>query len=310
MPFFTVVIPLYNKESFITNTLKSVLAQTFTDFEVIVVNDCSTDNSLAIALSVKDDRIRFIEHEVNKGLSASRNTGIKEAKSDNIAFLDADDVWKPEFLSKMLMLTQNYPKAGIYSSRYEEVYPNSSIPIVGPSQHFDNGMGLINFYETNLKKPVFCSSCLCVKKQVFEDTGYYDESITFTEDVDLYIRAAYKYDVAYCNEVLASYMIYFENQMTNVGLKNKIIPDFDKYEHLAENRKDIKIYLDFHRYIMAKHYRLVRDTRNYKKMLRGISLSSLNYKQIILLYAPVFVLRLIKKVKAKLIKKGLNPTTY
>lgn len=210
----------------------------------------------------------------------------------------------------MQLLISKYPQAGIFGSRYEEVYPDSQIPILPPLQNFDNEMGLINFYETNLKKPIFCSSCLCIKKEVFEMTGYYDECITFSEDVDLYIRAAYKYNVAYCNEILASYMIYFENQMTHVGLKNKIIPDFNKYEYLAENRKDIKIYLDFHRYIMAKQYKLAGDVANYKKMLKGISLSSLNYKQIILLYSPVFVLKLIKKVKVKLIKKGINPTSY
>jgi len=311
MPFFSVVIPLYNKENFIAGTLKSVLAQTFTDFEVIIVNDVSTDNSLGVIDHIVDDRIRIIEHNVNKGLSASRNTGIKNAASDIIAFLDADDLWKPEFLEKMHSLMTLYPEAGIYGSRYEEIYPNNLIiPIPSPQSELINNMGTINFYISNLKKPIFCSSCICIKKGVFYDTGFYDEKITFSEDIDLYIRAAIKYQIAYCNDILASYIIYYQNQMTSNGLRNKVIPDFDKYEVLSVNRPDIKIYLDFHRYIMAKHYKLDGDRSGYNKMTNSISLNSLNYKQIVLLYAPVFILKIIKRFKMVLLKKGLNPTTY
>lgn len=305
-PFFSVVIPLYNKQNFIEATLNSVLCQTFTDFEIIIVNDVSTDDSLNVAHSIKDGRIRIINHTVNKGLSASRNTGIKNAAADYIAFLDADDLWEAGFLSSIHKLTQKYPKAGIYASRYKEVYNNDisiDIPPVKES-------GIINLYSVNLKKPILCSSCICIRKDVFENTGYYDETITFSEDIDLYIRAAFKYETAYCNSVLASYMIYDANQITNLGIKNKVIPDFDKYEYLSKERPDIKTYLDFHRYIMAKQYKLSNDSAGFKKMLHGINLKSLNYKQIILLYSPALVLRLIKELKKVLVKKGINPTTY
>lgn len=311
MPFFSVVIPLYNKENFIAETLNSVLAQTFTDFEVIVVDDVSTDDSISVVEKIKDERIRIIRHEKNKGLSASRNTGIKNADSEMIAFLDADDLWKEEFLEKIFQLISLYPTAGIFASRYEEEYPdNLTIPIPSPQTKLTDDMGMINFYTENLKKPIFCSSCICIKKHVFADTGFYDEKITFSEDIDLYIRASVKFSIAYCNEVLATYMIYYENQITSNGLHNKTIPDFNKYEPIAAKRKDLKKYLDFHRYIMAKHYKLDANTQGYKKMLKGIDLSSLNYKQIVLLYAPAFILRAIKRIKGLLIKNGLNPTSY
>jgi glycosyltransferase involved in cell wall biosynthesis len=306
MPFFSVIIPLYNKENYIEATLKSVLAQTFIDFEIIIINDVSTDNSLLAAQSIKDIRIHIIEHEVNKGLSASRNTGIREAKSDYIAFLDADDLWKPGFLDAIHKLTNTYPEAQLFSTTYEAVYPENSI--VHP---FDIQTGLLdNFFTSNLNQSIYYPSSLCVKKSVFEEIGYYDECITFAEDIDFNIRAHLHFKMAYCNEPFMSYTMTSENQITHASLKNKVITDFDKYEKLYPERKDLKTYLDFNRYVTAKLYKMSGDSEGFKKMLKGISLSSLNYKQIILLYSPVFVLKLIKKVKAKLIKKGINPTSY
>jgi glycosyltransferase involved in cell wall biosynthesis len=311
MPFFSVIIPLYNKENYITDTLNSVLAQTFTDFEIIVVNDTSTDNSLAVAQTVKDDRIRFIEHPVNKGLSASRNTGIKNASSDYVAFLDADDLWKPQFLEKIFLLINQYPECSIYGTRYEEIYPGNLVLDIGVSlENLNDKMGMINFFSTGLNKPAFCSSCLCLKTEVFSKSGYYDENITFGEDIDFYIRINYDFKLAYYNESLASYLIYYQNQMTGIGLKNKKIPDFDKYEVLTANRPDIKRYLDFQRYIIAKTYRLDGDITNYKRIKSGISMSSLNYKQRFLLIAPLFIIKLITLFKKKLLQKGVVVNSY
>ena len=95
---FSVVIPLYNKEGYVLETIKSVFNQTFSNYEVIVVNDASTDNSLEIVKSINDKRVRIIEHHKNRGLSATRNTGISNAKNEFIAFLDADDCWDIGFL--------------------------------------------------------------------------------------------------------------------------------------------------------------------------------------------------------------------
>ncbi|PZR21432.1 MAG: hypothetical protein DI539_07970 [Flavobacterium psychrophilum] len=307
MPFFSVVIPLYNKENYIEATLKSVLAQRFSDFEVIIVNDVSTDNSMAVAQEVKDERIRIIRHEVNKGLSASRNTGIKEAKSEYIAFLDADDSWKPEFLGVIHKLIVQYPEASLFATTYDAVYPENII-----IQHpFDIETGILeNFFTTNLNQTLYYPSSFCIKKSVVEEIGYYNESITFAEDLDLNIRAHLNFRMAYSSEALMSYTMTSENQITHAGLKNKVLTDFDKYENQYPERKDLKKYLDFHRYISAKLYKLSGDKANFQKMVKGISLSSLNYKQIALLYSPAFILKLIKKIKAKLIKKGINPTSY
>ena len=91
---FSVVIPLYNKEEYVAQTLKSVVGQTYQNFEVVIVNDCSSDNSVDVVKAIDDRRIKIIEQSENKGLSASRNTGINAATHPHIAFLDADDYWE------------------------------------------------------------------------------------------------------------------------------------------------------------------------------------------------------------------------
>ena len=115
---FSVVIPLYNKEKYVAQTLKSVVGQTYQNFEIIVVNDCSTDNSLGVVQTIDDSRIKTIEHSKNKGLSASRNTGIKAAAHSFIAFLDADDHWDSSFLETISNLIKKYPKESVFATHY------------------------------------------------------------------------------------------------------------------------------------------------------------------------------------------------
>jgi glycosyltransferase involved in cell wall biosynthesis len=307
MPYFTVVIPLYNKQNYIAATLKSVLAQTFTDFEVIVVNDVATDNSLTVAHAVHDKRIRFVDHTVNKGLSASRNTGIKNAQAEFIAFLDADDIWKPQFLEKIHELIVNFPEADLFATKYDEIYPGNIVI----EHHFKLSSGIIeNFFTNSLSQHIYCYSSIAVRKKAFDKTGLFDENITMGEDIDFNVRANIASKLAYSNEPWARITIQSENQITHSSLEGKTIIDHDFYEKSNPGRADIKRYLDFHRYTMAKRYKLAGDMVTYQKLTGAISLKNLNYKQVILLYAPAFVLRGIGRLKALLIKKGLNPTTY
>lgn len=118
---FSVVIPLYNKEAYVAQTLKSVVGQTYQNFEIIVVNDCSTDNSFDIVKAVQDHRIKIIEHNENKGVSASRNTGINAATHPYIAFLDADDQWDSSYLETIWNLVKEYPNESVFATHYREL---------------------------------------------------------------------------------------------------------------------------------------------------------------------------------------------
>lgn len=307
MPYFSVVIPLYNKQNYIAATLQSVLAQTFTDFEVIIVNDVSTDNSVAVAQSVNDTRIHIINHEKNRGLSASRNTGIVNTSAAYVAFLDADDIWKPEFLESIHQLINDYPEADLFGTNYDEIHPGG-ITI----HHFVSiKTGIItDFFRKELNQHIYCFSSFCVRKKAFEKIGLFSENITMGEDVDFNVRANLICKLAYCDKAMAEITMHSENQITHSTLSDKTIIDHEYYEKANPYNTDLKKYLDFHRYTMAKRYKLDKNPAAYKKLAKSITLNNLNYKQIILLYSPVFVLKLIKKIKAKLIQKGINPTTY
>ena len=311
MPFFSIVIPLYNKETFISSTIQSVLGQTFSDFEVIIVDDCSTDKSLSVAKQMKDSRIQIIKHSENKGLSASRNTGIKNAKANYIAFLDADDIWKPNFLQTIESLISDFPKAALYATKYELLLKNNkrvSHNFIIPEF---KGRGIIsNFFESNLNQAIYYPSCLCVKKEVFEEVGYYNESITYSEDIDFNIRAHAKYKLAYSEKVLVTYLLVSENQITQSGLKGRIIPDYDSYEEQFKERDDIKRYLDFQRYVKGKLYKVSGDRKNYLQITRSIDFRNLNWKQRMLIRLPRVFLIWVTKIKLILQNIGVSVNSY
>ena len=123
---FSVVIPLYNKEHYIEKTIRSVLDQTCTDYEVIVVDDGSKDNSLALARRFESDRVRVIPQE-NQGVSVARNTGILNAGGEFVCFLDADDEWRPDYLATIDSLTERYPESAIFVTAYAVNMGNGKI---------------------------------------------------------------------------------------------------------------------------------------------------------------------------------------
>ena len=309
-PYFSVIIPLYNKENFVLNTIKSVWNQTFTDYEIIIIEDCSTDKSLDIVSKIENDKIRIIRHEKNKGLSASRNTAIKNANANYLAFLDADDLWKEDYLQELFHLITEFPEAKLFATNYEEFYSDDKILVPeNNSKNLQNNSLIRDFFEISLAQPLYCPSSFCVEKSIFETVGYYDETITFGEDVDFNIRANNEFLLAYCKKPLVLYLILSENQITQSKLSGKIITNFDKFE-TKNHSKSLKKFLDFHRYIMAKHYKLEGNNENFRKMKNGISTSSLNNKQLILLHLPSSVLKFANQIKALFLSKGVRFTTY
>lgn len=207
MPLISVVIPLYNKEPHIERTINSVLAQTILDFEIVVVNDGSTDKSPDIIKNFKDSRIRLIQQQ-NSGVSAARNKGIQEAKADLIAFLDADDEWTPSFLETVLRLREKYPEAGIYASAYLFCNSEGEKRIANyreiPPAPWE---GLLESYFLSAAKgehPV-CSSAVCIPKKVLLEENGFKVGAWWGEDDDLWGRVALKYPVAFSWQIGAIY---------------------------------------------------------------------------------------------------------
>ena len=253
----------------------------------------------------------ILELTSSKGLSASRNTGIKSANANYIAFLDADDLWKPSFLEKIDVLINQYPEASLFATKYEVLHKKNRIVTHDFKLKNFTKHGIIkNFFESNLNQSIYYPSCLCVKKMVFEDVGYYNEEVNYSEDVDFNLRAHATYKLAYWDEAAVTYLLDSENQITQNGLKGKTIPDYDFYEAQFKGRQDIKKYLDFQRYIKAKLFKLDGDNKRYLDMIQSMDTSNLNKTQRILLKSPRFALLGIGEIKRILRALGIEFSSY
>jgi glycosyltransferase involved in cell wall biosynthesis len=213
MPLVSVVIPLYNKELHIGRTIKSVLTQTISNFEIIIVDDGSTDKGVEIVKSFTDPRIRLIQQE-NAGVSAARNKGIQEAKSDLIAFLDADDKWMPTFLETIISLRRKYPKAGIYATSYSWFDSNK---VIIPKHHGIPSApweGIIeNYFSIVSKRSLpFSSSSIAIPKKILLEIGMFQSGLWKGEDQDVWGKIALKYQIAYSSTVGSIYYLDATNR--------------------------------------------------------------------------------------------------
>ena len=204
----SVVIPLYNKEKQIRATLESVLAQNYQDFEIVIVNDGSTDRSVEEAAAVNDSRIRFI-HQKNAGVSAARNRGIEEARGEFIAFLDADDRWKPEYLQTQYELTQRYPECSVFACNYEFVDALGQVkPTIIRKLPFSGAHGVLsNYFEVaSCSNPPLWTSAVMVCKEAIQSIGGFPLGIGSGEDLLTWARLACKYHMAYSRKALAQFI--------------------------------------------------------------------------------------------------------
>jgi hypothetical protein len=224
--------------------------------------------------------------------------------------LDADDLWKPTFLESIFQLIQNFPEARIFGTNYEEVWDDIiKIPHNGSEILPIDFTGYINFFKINVKQGIYNHGSVCFHKEVYEKVGFYNEKISFSEDLDFNIRANYNFKLAYTNSIQMSYFMQTENQITQSSLLNKTIPDFDSYENWATNNSDLKKYLDFERYVLGKRLKKNNDLR-WKKMITTIDSRNLNWKQNVLLKMPRFGLNFLDKLKLFLLKLGIKTSTY
>lgn len=203
----SVVIPLYNKESSIKRTIQSVLNQTFSNFEIIVVNDGSTDNGLSVLKQFNDARIKII-NKSNAGVSNARNTGIFVAKGLYVAFLDADDIWLPEYLQEIKQLTDEFKDCNIFGTDYTVSFHKVENYKKIPNKHFI----VDNYFELAMCIPFLTASSIVVKRDCFDNDMQFNENITHGEDLDLWSRLYKKYiDIGYSNKQL----VYYNHSVTN-----------------------------------------------------------------------------------------------
>lgn len=210
----SVVIPLYNKGHTIVETLASVLAQDFQDFEIVIVDDGSTDDGPdKVRRCFSDPRIRLI-HQEHQGVSAARNTGVRAGIHDLIAFLDADDILQKSYLSTMKSVTEEFPDAKLYSSGGIISYPDGS-GYLRQSKRIRQ-TGRVNFFSN----PGFFvnSSSMLLSKRAFEQIGGFPTELTVNEDYVLQYKLALSGEVVFCPRVMSVYRKGVEGQVSARGL--------------------------------------------------------------------------------------------
>ena len=234
---FSVIIPLYNKAPYVAKAVGSVLAQTFTDYELIIVDDGSKDDSFDVARKAIEghDHCRICKQE-NSGVSVARNNGVAISRGDYLCFLDADDWWDAHFLEAMSKLIADYPEAGIYGTNYtivNETKHKTRVAQIGVEDGFERGY--INYcqaYAKTMYMPLW-TGAVCVPRTVFDEMGGFPKGIKLGEDFLLWIHIALKYKVAFINKPLSFYNQDVDAVNRGVGKLHK--PE----EHMLWNLKDL-----------------------------------------------------------------------
>ena len=204
---FSVIMPLYNKAPYVKKALESVFIQTYTDYEVIVIDDGSTDNSADIVRELVNGKWKLVNDQItlisqkNAGVAAARNNGVKASRGEFVCFLDADDWWEPTFLEEMDKLIKEYPEAGLYATNYVYYKPGKTHVALRLKR------GYMNYPEAYLKSSMMpvTSITTCMPKKVFDEMGGFPVGIKLGEDFLLWAKTAIHYKVAFSEKPFAYY---------------------------------------------------------------------------------------------------------
>lgn len=244
--YLSIVIPLYNKKDSIIATLKSILLQSYNKFEIIIVDDGSTDNSADIVKTISDKRIRLIQKD-NGGVCSARNLGIRKAKYDYIAFLDADDLWDTLYLEEQIKLINEYPKAAMWGINFAEM-TDGKLARYLPTGLSEKFRGYVeDYFNINGRiSDLFCSSSVVIKKEVFDKVGFFDERIKYAEDNDMWFRIIANYPVVFYDKYMVFYQFDAENRALNKTINLRyFLPYFvDKYSEYKHKNKVFYVWIN------------------------------------------------------------------
>lgn len=222
---FSIVIPLFNKEKFIAETLHSVVLQSYHDYEVIIVNDSSTDNSLAIAQTFEVDKRFKVYTKLNGGVSDARNFGIEKAAGKYICFLDADDIWEKTYLQEVYRLICKYPDNDVFCLGYsffnnviEDTYAKFNL-----RKYIKTDDTVIDFFRYSVLKKgsIALTSAVVISRSLIESKQLkFKTGCSMGEDVDFWVRACASKDIVYCNKTLMFYRCSCEDSLTSWGISS------------------------------------------------------------------------------------------
>lgn len=284
----SVVIPLYNKEQSILNTIKSVQNQTYRDFEIIVVDDGSTDGSLSVveSLLTAESRLTVIR-KPNGGVCSARNRGIEAAKGEYVALLDADDIWDKDYFREQMRMVEDFPDCYMWGINYAETVDGQVIRDV-PTGLPKGFRGIVDDYFRipGRVSDLFCSSSVLIRKTAFEGVGLFDERIRYAEDSDMWFRIIARFPVAFYDRYMVFYRFDAENRAQKKHRPLKyFLPFFvDKYS----SYKDVPVFYDWINRWSAQHIANYYFNCKEEKRDAEIASSKLDYQVIPAKYKLLF----------------------
>ncbi len=265
MPKVSVIIPTFNRPELLLFAVKSVLNQTYDDFEVIIVDDGVEKRADKIISEIKDPRVRYIQHERSLGGGSARNTGIKNARGQFLAFLDDDDEWVREKLSIQMKSFENTPKeVGFCFSGVKNIFDDH----ISVSKVYD---GIVDYYETSLTRfKGVLTVTLIVKRYVFDDVGFFDTTLPSHQEAELIIRISKKYKGLGINQPLVNVLMKSGHSQIGKNLDRKIK---GRELTIEKHKQEIEKYPEK----LAKHYfwlaLLHRDNGNMKKAIELLKMA-------------------------------------
>lgn len=310
MPFFSVIIPLYNKEKHIRATIDSVLTQHFDDFEIVVVDDGSTDNSLKVVQSINDERLKIFPRK-NAGAAEARNVAIEKANSEYMALLDADDIWQTNHLEELHQSIEKFPEASLLCNAYNLKLSDGFTHRATYNIPETDEITLIeDYFKASTIHPIAWTSAVAFKKNDFEKIGGFDAKIFSSEDIDLWIKFALNKKIAFNPIVTTCYDKTVENSLSKENYRQSKCALFNSYRKEEKNNASLKRYLDLNRYSLAIQCKYFNDNTILKKLKSQIDPISLNSKQRFILALPNFLTREFKVFQKFLIKRDIYLTAF
>ena len=287
----SVVIPTYNRAHTIARSIKSVLNQTCQDFEIIIVDDGSTDNTKEVVSSFNDERVRYIRHEENKGEAAARNTGIKVARGEYIASQDSDDEWLPEKLAKQIELFKNtLSKVGVVYTGFWKIENNEKTYI--PFSWVNQKEG--DIHKELLKGNFIGSPVTLIRRECFKKAGMFDEKLFHLVDWEMWLRVSKYYHFKYIDEPLVAAHYHSENVSANQSAFIQALElILEKYfDEFASDKKLLaKHYIDIGNLLVLN--KETQNGRNY--LIKAIKLYPFNIKLLSVILSTFFGLSVYKK---------------
>lgn len=310
MVSFSIIMPLYNKAAYVRCAIESVLNQTFPNWELVIIDDGSTDGGGDIVAHIEDSRIQY-HYQSNTGVATTRNNCVEQSSAHYLCFLDADDWWAPTFLEEMQRLIAEFPEAGIYGTNYtifNETKHKTRVAQIGVPEGFERGMiDYCKTYAKTMYMPLW-TGAVCIPRNVFYEMGGFPKDIRLGEDFLLWIRIALKYPVVFLNKPLSFYNQDVDSNNRGVGKLHRpeqhMLWNLDFLSEEEKTNEDYKVLIDNLRAYNLLPYYLSKDYHELaKKELDKVDWSNQPQKTRRIYQQPLVWLRItsrIKKVGSKL----------